>query len=377
MATSAKHAPEHHIALHVASMAGGGAERVIAILANEFAKRGLKVDLVLDSATGEYLSGISSQVRVVDLRAPRVAASLLPLIKYLRRERPTCLLSTLTHVNLITVAAHRLANSQARLLLREATTLSYTVNDTPYRRLRRSLPHLARLLYPFADRIIAVSNGVAADLHHTWGVSAEKIQVIYNPLISDELLSLAAQPVSHPWPNDPDCPLVLSVGRLTRAKNYPLLLRAFAKLRKTVPARLMILGEGEQRNTLEDLARDLEIHTAVAMPGFVSNPFAYMARASVLTLSSSWEGLPGVLIQAMACGCPVVSTDCPNGPREILRDGRYGRLVPLDDPDALAEAMLAAVRGELPQADPEWMSRFSAELSTQQFLTALGVRTLA
>jgi glycosyltransferase involved in cell wall biosynthesis len=362
------------IALFAGSLAGGGAERVIAILAQEFAKRGCKVDLVLRRATGQYLPEIPPSVRIVDLRASRAATSLLPLAKYLRGENPDCLLATLTHVNLIAVLAHQLARSRARLVLREATTLSLASRNA-HNTLDRVLPYLARIAYPRADKVVAVSKGVAADLHTVWGIPLEKIEVVYNPLITDGLEALAAQPAEHPWLGDPVHPLVLAVGRLTRAKNYPLLLRSFARLRQRIPARLLILGEGEEREALLRLARELELEPYLDMPGFVRNPFSYMARASMLVLASSWEGLPGVLIQAMACGCPVVSTDCPNGPSEILDNGRFGRIVPMDDLEALCEGMLAALRGELQPADSNWLEQFSAERVTEHFLRILGVET--
>ena len=360
------------IALFTDSMMGGGAERVMAILANELVGRGIAVDLLLVRAVGEYLSQLSPVVHVVELPASRIATSVVPLARYLRQARPQCLLSTLTAVNLVALLAHRLSRSPARMVLREASTLSIAARSTP--RLKdRVLPHLAKRAYPLADQIIAVSKGVANDLHDTWKIPRDKITVVYNPIVDADLAQLSAQPARHPWLEDPDRPLVLGVGRLTRAKNFALLLRAFALMRRQVPARLIILGEGEERAALTDLARELAIAEDVAMPGFADNPFAYMAKASVFVLSSSWEGLPGVLIQAMACGCPVVSTDCPHGPREILDEGRIGCLVPTDDPEALSAGMLAALRGELRQADPDWLAQFSTEHIIQRYLQVLGV----
>ena len=360
------------IALFTDSMMGGGAERVMAILANELSQRGIAVDLLLVRAIGPYLDTLSPSVHVVNLPASRIAASAIPLARYLRQARPDCLLSTLTSANLIALLAHRLARSPARLVLREASTLSAATRNGP--RLKdRALPFLAKLAYPLADQIIAVSRGAANDLQSTLGIPKGKLAVIYNPILDRNLLDLAAGSIPHPWLGASDQPLVLGAGRLTRAKNFPLLLRAFARLRTEVPARLILLGEGEEREALTSLSHRLAIEPFVAMPGFADNPFAYMSRASVFALSSSWEGLPGVLIQAMACGCPVVSTDCPHGPREILDSGRFGRLVPMDDPEALYQGMAAALRGELQPADPDWMTQFSIEHVTQQFLQVLGV----
>lgn len=353
-------------------MRGGGAERVMAILANELVQRGFPVDLLLVRAEGDYLSQLSPAVRVVPLGSTRIATSVWPLARYLRRTRPQCLLSTLTAVNLAAVAAHRLARSPARLLLREATTLSVAIPGASSR--LKILPWLVRRGYPAADRIVAVSKGVAGDLETSLGLPGDRIEVIYNPIIDQELPRLAGQAAPHPWLSDPSQPLVLGVGRLTRAKNYALLLHAFALLRKQVPARLLILGEGEERESLGQLARRLEVEPWVAMPGFEANPFAYMAKASAFAMSSAWEGLPGVLIQALACGCPVVSTDCPHGPREVLDDGRIGRLVPVDDPAALSAGLVAAIRGELQPAEPDWLAQFSTATVIDRYLHVMGVQ---
>lgn len=344
----------------------------MAILANELAQRGFPVDLLLIRAEGEYLSQVSPAVRIVPLGSLRIATSVGPLARYLRRARPQCLLSTLTAVNLAAVAAHRITRSSARLLLRQATTLSASVPGAPKRR-DKTLPWLVRRGYPMADCIIAVSKGVARDLEASFGLRDTRIEVIYNPIIDGELPRLATQAAPHPWLSDPDQPLVLAVGRLTRAKNYALLLRAFALLRKELPARLLILGEGEERESLTRLAQQLAVESWVAMPGFVANPFAYMSKASALAMSSAWEGLPGVLIQALACGCPVVSTDCPHGPREVLDNGRIGRLVPVDDPSALCAGLAAAIRGELRPAEPEWLAQFSTSAVVQRYLQVMEV----
>lgn len=360
------------IALLSSSMLGGGAERVMAILANELAKREVPVDLLLVHAVGEYLDTLSPAVNIVELPSARIVTSTLPVARYLRKIRPRCLLSTLTSVNLIALLAHTLARSDARLVLREANTPS-VVGRNALRPKDRLIPILAKRAYPHADTIVAVSRGVAEDMLEHWGVPGDKIAVIYNPLIGPELKALAAEPAMHPWLSESEHPIVLAVGRLTRQKNYPLLLAAFANLIKEGPARLIILGEGEERPELELLVQQLGLGESVAMPGFESNPFAYMARASALALSSSWEGLPGVLIQALACGCPVVSTDCPSGPREILDEGRIGRLVPMDDPEALCAGMRDAIAGRLHAAGPDWLSRFSPDRVVQQYLRVMGV----
>jgi glycosyltransferase involved in cell wall biosynthesis len=200
-----------------------------------------------------------------------------------------------------------------------------------------------RLLYRQADEIVAVSEGVKKDLMRITGLPPERITVIANPAVSNRIYSLAAASTPHPWFNDTTIPVVLGAGRLTRQKDFPTLVRAFAKVKAVRACRLIILGDGNDREKLLSLARELKIDRDIDLPGFISNPYAYLRRASLFVLSSIWEGSPNVLTEALALGTPAVATDCPSGPREILKDGAIGRLVPVGDPDALAAAMLSTL----------------------------------
>jgi glycosyltransferase involved in cell wall biosynthesis len=203
----------------------------------------------------------------------------------------------------------------------------------------------------------------------------EKIKVIYNPVITPELFARAEEPLDHPWFRPGEPPVVLGVGRLTQAKDFPTLIRAFALVRKERPARLMILGEGEERPKLEALVRELRLEEDVALPGFVDNPYKYMKRAAVFVLSSRWEGFGIVLVEAMALGTPVVATDCPSGPAEILENGKWGRLVPPGDPEALAKAILDTLEGGVSRvkATTNVQKRFSMIAIVEQYLKVLGV----
>ena len=205
------------------------------------------------------------------------------------------------------------------------------------------MPWLMKIFYPRADGVVAVSKGVADDLAVVIGLPRERITVIYNPVVTPELLQKAQEPIDHPWFHPGEPPVILGVGRLTKQKDFPTLIQAFALVRKERPARLIILGEGEDRYELEELIRKLGIASDVDMPGFVDNPYKYMAYSTVFVLSSAWEGLPTVLIEAMACGCPVVSTNCHSGPAEILENGKYGKLVAVGDAAGLAEAMVGTL----------------------------------
>jgi glycosyltransferase involved in cell wall biosynthesis len=366
------------IALFLKAMGGGGAERAMAVLARELARRGHAVDFVLSRARGPLLAEIAPEVRVVDLGGkgargalacvarldggaprlllpmllrgrPKVTGALPGLVAYLRRERPHALLSTFEYNALVALWARRLSGVPTRVLVREANALSQEVSHAT-RSENRLLPDLIHHWYPRADAIVAVTEGVADDLARTARLPRERIATIYNGLDLPRIRDLAGEPLDHPWLAPDAPPLVLAVGRLKPQKDHATLLRAFARLRAARAARLVILGEGPERAALERLARSLGIADDVALPGFAENPFAWMARARVLALSSAWEGTANVLIEALACGCPVVGTDSPAGPAEILEKGRWGRLVPVGDDEGLAVA-LAATLDAPPDAD--------------------------
>jgi len=362
------------IALFLPSLRGGGAERVMVNLARGFVERGLRVDLVLAKAEGPYLSQVPKEVRVVDLGARRVLYSLPGLVRYLRRERPQAMLSALNHANIVAIWAKLLARVQTRLVVAEHSTLSRSTENASSVR-AKLLPFLIKTFYPYADAVVAVSRGVAEDLVTTTKLPMEKIKVIYNPVITPELFAKAEEPLDHPWFRPGEPPVVLGVGRLTQQKDFPTLIRAFALVRREHPARLMILGEGEERPKLEALVRELRLEEDVALPGFVDNPYKYMKRAAVFVLSSQWEGFGNVLVEAMACGCPVVATDCPSGPAEILENGKWGRLVPPGDPEALAKAILDTVERGVSrvEAATNVQKRFSMIAIVEQYLKVLGV----
>ena len=340
-------APSKHLALFIPSLRGGGAERIILQIAEGFVQRGVDVDLIVAQAQGPYLQDIPDGVALRDLQVRRVLMGLPHLVRYLRGAQPGVMLSFMTHANLIALWARRLAGVKTRLVISERNMMSLG-NKGAAQLKYRLLPRLARRFYPWADEIIAVSCGVADDVASITHMRRERIRTIYNPIVTPRLTALVDEPLEHPWFASDGAPVLLGVGRLEPQKDFGTLLKAFAQLRKRRELRLLLLGEGGQRKALEAMASNLGIANDVMMPGFVDNPFYFMRRASALVVSSAWEGLPGVLIQAMACGCPVVSTDCPSGPREILEDGRHGRLVPVGDARALAEAIAETLGHSVP-----------------------------
>jgi glycosyltransferase involved in cell wall biosynthesis len=358
------------IALFAATLGCGGAERMMIQLARGMAAQGVPLDLVVAQATGPLASEIPSEVRVVDLKAPRMRQTIWGLTRYLRRERPQAVLSRVLHANLAVSIARRLSGVPARIVLTEASNLSAVLADGL---IRPYLATAARWLYPQANQLIAVSVGAARGLEQCLRLPAGRVRVIYNPVVDARLPQRAAEPAPHPWLAKAEIPVILSVGRLGPEKDHATLLAAVAIVRRTRPVRLLIFGEGSERSRLEVLRQRLGLDTEAAFPGITSNPYAAMSRASLFVLSSRLEGLPGALIEALACGCPVVSTDCPSGPAEILPDERYGLLVPVADPPALAQAILTALdrqwdRGTLVQRG----TSFSLDQAVPQYLDALG-----
>lgn len=329
--------PKKRLALFLPGLYEGGAERIVLNLAKGISERGYSVDLVLARAEGPYMSQIPDTVRLIDLKAPRVLGSVPALIKYLQREHPTALLSGM-FTNVIALWARRLSGVPCRLVITEHNSLSSIVkskNDLRW----HLYPKLAGWFYPWANKIIAVSNDVADDLTRVAKIPRDLIEVVYNPIVTPDLQEKSEAPTEHPWFKDGEPPVILAVGRLTDQKAFDVLIRAFSYVRKDHPARLLILGEGENRPTLQSLIGQLELEQDVSLMGFVQNPYPYMAHASLFVLPSRWEGLPTVLVEALYLGMPIVATDCPGGSREILQDGKFGRLVPVDDPLVLAEAI--------------------------------------
>ncbi|MFC6920913.1 glycosyltransferase [Meiothermus taiwanensis] len=364
------------LSIFLPNLNGGGAERVMVTLVNGFAHRGYCVDLVLASKEGPYLQEVDPLVRVVDLRAGRVIKALWPLVRYLRSERPVAMLSAINHANVVAVLARYLARVNTRVVISEHSTISIEAQRARVWN-ARSVYVLVPWVYRRADGIVAVSRDSAHDLERFASLPAGSVQTIYNPFDLTRIRQLAAEPVPHPWLQpEQRRPVILAIGRLTEPKDYPTLLRAFALVRTHLNGRLLILGEGELREELAALAQSLGLgDDDFQMPGFVANPFAYLARAAVFVLSSRWEGLPGALIEAMACGTPVVSTDCPSGPREILQEGRWGRLVAVGDVEALAQAIVSVLqtpREQLPDVRQR-AADFAQDRAIDAYLATLGL----
>lgn len=364
------------VAVFVSFSGQGGVERMMFNLCEGMAAQGFDVDLLLIKADSSHLGRLPVNVNIIKLRTSHALSSLPALWRYLKNERPAALLAAKDRANRVALMVKMLAGMRGgtrstRIVTRLGTTVTASLKDDSRLKVRlRCLP--MRLLYPLADEIVAVSQGVAEDLAAITSLPADRIRVITNPVITSRLRSSAKEAVELPWPAGDGVPIIVGVGRLTRQKDFPTLIRSFAGLRAKRSCRLVILGEGRDRKALEGLIAELGISDDVFLPGFVENPYAFLRRAALFVLSSRWEGSPNVLTEALALGIPVVATDCPSGPVEILQNGRYGRLVPMGKVDKMTAAMQATLdhppqKSFLQQA----ASAYTVENSSRQYLAAL------
>lgn len=360
------------LAVLVSLSGEGGVERMVLNLVEELAGLLPRLDLVLIRDESSHPRALPDTVRIVRLGTRHSALSVWPLSRYLRRERPRVVLAAKDRAGRAALLARWLAGVDARVYIRLGTTLSQALEGQPApRRVARYLP--MRLLYRWVDGVVAVSEGVAEDTRAITGLPAGRVHVIRNPVVGRALPELARAPVPHPWLEAGEVPVVMGIGRLTRQKDFPTLLRAFARVRAERPCRLIVLGEGKDRPALTALARELSLEPEVAFVGFQSNPYAWLGRASLFVLSSAWEGSPNALTEALALGVPVVSTDCRSGPREVLQGGRVAPLVPVGDVPALAAAMRATLAAP-PPADAlrAAVAEYTVERSARRYLEVLG-----
>ena len=330
------------IAYFVPHLEGGGAERVALEIIRQLIRRGIAVDLIVTRSGGEMWNSIPAGARVVNLKAWKIESnslgvltSLPALVRYLKRRRPAVLISTLGAGNVVTLIVKKYFLRDLKLIARHENCFSlqrkYAKIGIYYR--------LLKWLFPVADSVVAVSNDAAEDMRNCVPLAAKSITYVPNPVVTAALFEQARIPLKHTWLDDPTAPVIIASGILGLQKDFPTLLRAFTDLRRSRNARLIILGRGPDKSQLVNLAQELGIQTDVEFPGFQSNPFAYISKSQVFVLSSLFEGLPTVLIEALACGTPVVATDCLTGPREILEGGKWGTLTPVGDWKAMSKAI--------------------------------------
>lgn len=359
------------LAFYLPSLVGGGAERVTLNLVQYLAKHhDYQIDLVLVSATGELMHQVPDNVRVIDLESTRMLTSMPKLIKYLKKEKPHAILAGMDYVNVIALTAVKLARTKTRTVACLHINLTAQLANPVLRRAKYVVPFI-KLTHPWANSIVATSRGCGEDFLKVTGVGKKNMHLIYNPTITDSILPKSQESVDHPWLTNNDTPVILAVGRLVQQKNFELAIRALAEVRKTREARLLILGDGPKRAELEALAEELGVREHVDMPGFVENPYAYMSKVSMLLMSSRFEALPAVLIEALHIGTQIVSTDCPNGPEEILENGKYGELIPMHDEKAMAQAIEKTLDNVDFKRHDEACQRYIAKHVTEQYLKVL------
>jgi glycosyltransferase involved in cell wall biosynthesis len=346
----------------------GGIDRYALNLAEILLQHGVDVDLFVTSSQGKLLAQRPKATRLF-VGGGSTRKSVLPFYRYLRGEQPDLLISANLYVDIVSIVTKLLA----RVPTKHAVTLHTAFSREDYRgkeTLKKIYTKVCTWLYPRADYIVAVSHAVAKDSQEYFKLK-NPIRVIYNPVVTPTLYSKSLGEVVHPFYNK-DAPVLLAIGRLSAQKDFSTLLKGFAELRKTTRARLLILGEGEERTLLESLAKTLNLGDDLSMPGFVDNPYPYIKNADVLVSSSQWEGLPTVIIEALALGTAVVATDCPGGSAEILEGGTYGQLVEMQNPGALAQAVITTLGAPPDKAKLKERGQvFSLEASVKEYLKLL------
>ncbi len=366
--------PKPDLAVFVAELAHGGVGKMRVHLINEFARCGHRVDLLLARTDSPYLDKVNPAVRVVKTGTSHALFGIPHLAWYLATEKPRIMLTQRVRVNVLALRAKKLVRSNTEIFVTANTNITRQLESaTPQKRAKQYA--LLRRYYPRNSGIIAVSRGVGDDLAQILGWPPERIKTAPNPVITPELYKLAEEPAEHPWFSDNGPPVILGMGRLEPQKDFPTLLRAFALLHQQRPCRLMILGEGALRAELTALAQQLGITDDLQLPGFATNPYPSIARADLFVLSSLWEGSPNGLTEALALGTPLVATDCPNGPDEILEQGKYGPLVPMGNAAALAEAMRDTLESPPDRSvlRAAAQRRYTVEQSASAYLEAMGL----
>lgn len=370
MATAGYQKDEMRIALLVPTLEIGGVERVVANLANGLHQGGAEVDLVVGRAGGEMTRFLDARIPVFDLESGHMMSSVPGLVRYLRAREPEGMIAAMTHSSAAAVLARAIARKKTKIVATEHNTMSRVVANTSGLKYRL-MPLWSRWALNSADAIVAVSEGVADDLSAQTGIPRKRIRVIYNPVITETLYSAATAAVEHPWFRAGEPPVILAVGRLEKQKDFPMLVRAFRLIRNRRPARLLILGEGQDRGRIERVIYEAGLSEDVALPGFEHNPYRFMNRAAVFACSSQWEGFGVALVESLSLGTPVVSTDCMYGPAEILSDGKFGTLVPVGDHEAMAQALLNALDKPAQNDTSAHLEQFTVRSVASKYLSVV------
>lgn len=364
------------VAIFIPTFGDGGVERMLVNTARGISELGVPVDFIINRGDVPYLQHLPERVTLIELNTDNQKQRYSLFVRYLQRARPSVVVSAKTKDDMIAMQAKHTTQINTRFFLRPGTTMSERLRAKGINPIKRLITYRRlRKLFLQADGVIAVSKGVADDISRITTIPREKIHVIRNPNITPEMYDLASQTPDHPWAEKGQPPLIVGMGGLRRQKDFSSLIRAFALVREQRPCRLLILGQGRQRNKLLQLAADLDVKPDVDLPGFSHNPYAILSRSALFVLSSLWEGSPNVLTEALALGVPVVATDCPSGPIEITQKGKYGPLVPVGDVEAMAKAMLQMLDHP---PDPAFLKQatleYTMEKSARHYLRVFDIK---
>lgn len=358
-----------------ANSLNGGIGRNLVNLSNSFLKFGCQVELLTETRSNRHEKMIRDSVHINTLKTTHAILGVPQFAKYLVTRKPAVILTPILRHTILAIKARRITGVPSKIFTNIHNTYSMAYAGLSEKKFSSRIRKFQKY-YPQCDGRIAVSRGVAEDFSNLTSIPISSIITIYNPIVTEDLLQQAAKPLNHPWFRKGQPPVILSVGRLEKQKNFPLLIEAFDMLRreKGINCRLMIVGEGSQKNILVERVWRSPFKEDICLHGYSDNPFSLMRGSSIMVLSSSWEGFGNVLVEAMAVGTPVLSTDCPHGPMEILEDGKFGTLVPPGDPAALAMAILNDLRNpRLPEMLKVAAAKFEAGTIARSYLKIFGV----
>lgn len=361
------------ISFFLATSGHSGVDRAMRNLLPALVERGYNVDLIRVQGHGPQLAGPLKGITIFETSSSHVYGSFYFLLKYLKRNKPKALFADKDRLNRTALLAALCARSSTRVVVSLGTTVSMNLAERSF--LERLIQKFSiAYLYPFAYKFIVNSHGVAQDIQNYLRKNIGNLEVVPRPLVSKEMIERKEPLPNHQWFLSKHAPIILGVGELSYRKDFATLIRAFAQVRKHKDCRLVILGEGKRRAALEQLSYQLGIRTHIDFLGYISDPYPYIFHADLLALSSLWEGLPVVLVEALALGTPVVSTACPSGPQEVLQNGKYGKLVPVGNHEKLAQAIVDTLKNPFPSSFlQQAIIPYTVENSTAAYLKAMGV----
>lgn len=356
----------------IRSLGGGGAQRVMVKYANGLHKAGVDVTILTLNKEGAFQKELDSRIPVVVLPVKRLILSLPFAVFAVRKMNPDVLFSTEPASNVLMSLVKLCLGRSIRLVLREGLFPSVALRESKYLQTRLAY-RLAPYLYPIADHIVAIATELYADLIDNFGLDVSKVSCIpINPVVSSELKSMMLDEVDHEWIKSGSKRYIVSVGRLEHQKDFGTLIKAFAILRETQDVGLIVVGDGSELDKLKELAGSLGVAGEVDFVGFKSNPYPFMYRSETLVMSSIYEGLPNTLIEAIACGLYPVSTDCPSGPRDILGDDVYGKLVAMGDEHGMAKAIEEVINSNYDRSRQfEYSKKYTLDESIKCYLPKL------